>query len=182
MTHVVRAPFPSYPWDAVIAWCAAVAVAAVVAVLAFTTIPAIAAEADARVSDGVHPVAVGDAEILVPDGWVVTGGPDDLGVRTPDGGLVARVHAVDGDPEAALRDALEADLGAVPTATIGPFRSELLASGSTAVHADVGSDAVYAVVSDGTDAVVLIVARAAEGRAIADYRAALGLLLEGVRA
>ncbi len=182
MTEHRRAPFPRPPWDRVIAWFAAAGVFAFLVVVGVTVVPSALAERDAMVADGVRAHAIGGVEIVVPQGWVVTGGGDGLIVRTPDGGLSVRIDPADGDARTVLQETLIADLGTVPSATVGPFRSEALASGLDVVHADVGERDLYAVVGDAGDGAVLLTAKTADGRALQTYRAALGLLLDGVRA
>lgn len=180
MTDHRRAPFPRDPWDRVIAWLAAAAVLAFLVVAAVAFIPPALAERDALVADGVRASPIGDAAVVVPKGWVVTGSSDELVVRTPDGGLTVDIRPAEGAATDALQDALTADLGTVPSATVGPFRSEALASGREVVHADVGADALYAVVGGGGP-VTVFRARTADGRTLDTYRAALGHLLGGVR-
>lgn len=182
MTKNGAAPFPRAPWDVVIAWCAAVGVFAFVIVAAVTVLPPALAERDALVADGVRASAIGDAQIVVPEGWVVVGSSDELVVRTPDGALTVRIAQADGAATTVLQDALTDDLGTVPSATIGPFRSETLASGLRVVHADVGADALYAVVGTGDAADLTLTARTGDGFTRDAYRASLGLLLQGVRA
>lgn len=181
MTTRARAPFPRAPWDSVLAALGAVGVVVFLIVAGVTAIPPILADRDARLSDGVVAVPVGDAHVVVPSGWIVTGDAANLGVRTPDTVLSADLTPAEGAPRDALQRFLDAELGAVPTATIGPFRGERLASGLTVVHSDVGADAVFAVVADGETALAAVRARVAPDRERADYRAALGQLLDGVR-
>lgn len=177
-----RMPFPAPPWDRLMAAVGAAAAAAFLVLAAVVAVPPSLENARAALADGVASISVGDAAVVVPKGWVVSEGAGGALVRTPDGGLSIRMDAVAGeDPRTVLQVMLDRDLGAVPTATVGPVRTEVLASGLTVVHADVGADAVYAVVRAREHSTVRMVARAAEGGAIEDYRPALGLLLEGVR-
>ncbi|GAA1927857.1 hypothetical protein GCM10009775_19910 [Microbacterium aoyamense] len=171
-----REPFPASPWDRILAGIGAAAAIVFVALALVTALPPVLAQAGARVSDGVTPEPVGAASIVVPEGWVVLGGPDGLTVRTPDGGLEVHVTS----PSASLQDELTTAFGVVPDVTIGPVRSETLSTGLRVSHADVGDDSIVAVVE--TDAAsVLFDVRVTEGHELADYRAAFGELLAGVQ-
>lgn len=181
MTHAARAPFPASPWDRIIATIAGAAAAVVVVLAILVAVPPSVGNITATVSDGSTPVPVGDGGIVVPSGWVFSDHQGGLIIRTPDGGLAAQVDAVDRDARSALEDSLAADLGTVPSATVGPLRTETLASGLRVVHADVGEDSVYAAVAIGDASTVRIVAHAADDHDLVDYRAALGVLLDGVR-
>lgn len=182
MATGARVPFPRAPWDVLIALVGALGVVVFLVFAAATAIPPVLADRDARVSDGAVPVAVGAAEIVVPQGWIVTGGGDRAGVRTPDGVLVVVATSAQGSATAALQELLDAELGAVPTATVGARRTETLASGLRVVHTDVGDDAVFVVVADGDRALLGIIARVDAEHERTDYRASLGQLLDGVRA
>lgn len=175
-----RTPFPAPPWDRVLASIGAVAALAFVVVALLTALPPVLAQAGARVADGSTAERVGAASLVVPEGWVVVGGPDELVIRTPDGALETTVSSTVGDARSALTEALTSAYGVVPTVTIGPVRTETLSSGLRVAHADVGEAAIVAVVE--TDAASLLFdAHVVEGRELADYRAAFGTLLAGVQ-
>lgn len=177
-----RAPFPAPPWDRVIAAIGAAAVVVFVAVAAIAAVPPSLENTRSSVSDGASPVRTDAMTLVVPAGWVVSRGLAGVTVRTPDGGLATHLDGGAGDDlRGALRAMLDHDLGPVPTATVGPVRAESLASGLDVTHVDVGGDALYAVVATGPDSLVRVVARVAAGRDLADYRAAIGQLLEGIR-
>ncbi len=168
-----RDPFPWRPWDVVLAAVGAVAAIALIVVAVVVAGPPVATNLSSEVSDGSTAVPIGDgqASVVVPEGWIVQRDGAAVIARTPDGGLSVQLEAVEGDPAETLRELLDA--AGSGSATV---RAETLASGLRAVHADAGDGAVYAVIDVGGGTLVTVVATA-DG----DYRAALGLLLEGVR-
>lgn len=181
MTTGGRMPFPRAPWDRILALFGALGVVVFLVLAAVTAIPPVLADRDARVSDGATPLTVGAAQIIVPQGWIVTGDAVQAGIRTPDAALITMVTPTEGAPEEALQRLLRAESGAVPTATVGPLRTETLESGLRIVHTDVGDDAVLSVIADGDRALLGLVSRVGEDFDRADYRASLGLLVAGVR-
>ncbi len=156
--------FPPRPWDLALAATGALLVALLCVLAAITAVPPMLRNLASEASDGIAPVSLpGGVDVVVPRAWTVQrDGEDAVIVHTPDGGMSARLEAGD--------RSLSED----------PSRTETLVSGLRVVHTDVGSDAVHAVVA--TDhGTVRVVATAGEGRRMADYRPALGQLLEGVR-
>jgi hypothetical protein len=146
-----------------------------VAVAAAVAVPPVIANLSSEVSDGETETALGEVAVVVPADWLIT--RDSAGaitVRSPDGALRARLDALDETP-AAIVAAAEAR---------GPQRTELLASGLTAVHADLDGDRLVAGVGE-TDAApsvrVVAVVSVPEGASPTDYRAAIGDLIEGIR-
>lgn len=177
---------PSPGWSLAFALVGAVAVIALIAVAALIAVPPSMANLASSTADGVTAAPVGasaEAAIVVPAGWIVVRqGEQEILVRTPDGALEARVSAASAPAEEALAAAATAaadDTGAEP----GAERSEPLASGSIAVHVDVGSSVVVAAVAKSPEAPASVVvdARVRDGADPTRYRAALAQLLDGVR-
>lgn len=162
-------------WEIPLACAAGALVIVGLAGAAAVAVPPVIANLSSEVSDGETETALGDAAVVVPADWLITRDSDAaITVRTPDGALRARLDALDETPAAIVGAA----------ATEGPPRVELLASGLTAVHADVDGDRLVAGVGEPDAAPsVRVVAEvsAPEGEAAADYRAAIGDLLEGIR-
>ncbi|MBW9110559.1 hypothetical protein [Microbacterium ureisolvens] len=161
-------------WEIALACAAAALVLAAVAVAAIVAVPPTVANLSSEVSDGREPTDLGDASVVVPADWVVTRDSEHaITVRTPDGALRAEVESVDESP---------ADV--VARAAAGTPRSELLASGLTALHVDLDDGGVVAGVGepDAAPSVrVVVEVRPPEGGEPAAYRSAIGDLLEGVR-
>lgn len=176
--------------ELVLASVGALAVIAFVVLAAVVAVPPALTNVDSTVSDGVAAEPLvgsgGEADIVVPDGWIVRRQSEDaVLVVTPDGGLSARVTVTTAD--AATVVAERAD---------GATRTELLASGLRVFHADTaaertGSDTadldatgagegVVAAVAlpDGTT--VVVAAEVDDSATLGDYRPALAQLLEGV--
>jgi len=169
-------------WQAVLAVVggAAASVLAVAAVLVASG-PSIASMFSA-VSDGVEPVqlvvAETTVEINIPPGWVYQRLNDaTLSIRTPDGGMSARVELLGADSDSALRAELGADV---------QVRRETLASGLLVEHADRSdhSQGVVAVVrlspAIADPPVVLVTTGIAEDVVASAYRPALAQLLEEI--
>lgn len=155
----------------------AVAAGAVALALA-TALPPSLANLSSEVSDGTTPVPIGGhAEVIVPADWIITrDGSEALTVRTPDGVLHATLVAMREDAAAAVDGTEGVD---------GVTRSEQLASGMTAVHADLADGGLVAAVEapEGRECVQVVVEfRAADADDLAVYRPAVGDLLEGIRA
>lgn len=161
-------------WEIALACAAAALVLAAVAVAAFVALPPTIANLSSEVSDGSDPTDLGDASVVVPADWVVTRHSEDaITVRTPDGALRASLESVD-----------ERSGDVVAAAAAGDPRSELLASGLTAVHVDLDDGGVVAGVGepDAAPSVrVTVQVSPAEGAEPAAYRSAIGDLLEGIR-
>ena len=169
-----RGLFPWRPWDILLAAVGAVAAIVFLVVALVVVWPPVATNLSSDVSDGTTAVPIGDAQasVVVPEGWIVQRSGPAVIARTPDGGLSVQLEATEGDAPEVLAALLEsADAG---SATV---RAETLASGLRVVHADAADGVVYAVIDIGGGTLVTATATS-DG----DYRAALGLLLEGVRA
>lgn len=162
-------------WELALACAAGALLTAGVVVAAAAAVPPVIANLSSEVSDGETETSLGEAAVVVPADWLITRDSDGaITVRTPDGALRARLDALDETPAAIV--------GSTPGQ--GPQRVELLASGLTAVHADLDDGRLLAGVGE-TDAApsVRVVAEVSvpDGGASADYRAAIGDLLEGIR-
>lgn len=170
-----RTLFPWRPWDVVLALVGAVGAAVLIALALGAAVPPVMANLSSEVSEGQTVVPIGDgrAEVVVPAGWVVQRSGGAVTALTPDGVLSARLDLVSGDPRSIVEDALD---GA------GVLREETLASGREIVHADAAADLLYAAIPIDATTAVRVVAETLEGHAIAEYRAALAGLLDGVRA
>lgn len=160
-------------WELALACLAGVLVAVAVSFAAAAAVPPMLANLSTEVSDGRAPTSIGPAPVVVPADWLITReSADAVIVRTPDGALRARLDAVTGDPAATVAG----------TDGAGPVRTEQLASGLTAVHADLDDGGLVAVVGPaGGGASVRVVAELPAPDDAAGYRAAVGDLLEGVR-
>jgi hypothetical protein len=163
-------------WEIALAWLGATLVAVAVTLAAMTALPPSLANIASEVSDGRTATTLGDASVVVPAGWIVRReSADAVEVRTPDGTLRARVDVVGETPSGVLA-AARLD---------GVVRTELLASGLTAVHADEAhADGEHGIVAgvgepDLRQSVRLVVTVDAPDAAA--YRAAVGELMEGVR-
>jgi hypothetical protein len=162
-------------WEIAGALLGGVLAAAVIALAAATAIPPSMANLSSEVSDGRTPVPLaGGAAVVVPADWIVVReGADAVSVRTPDGALQALLDVVAEDADSVISADELVD---------GPARSEVLASGMTAVHADIPRGVLAAVsLPGGADAVRVRVTFGGGGD-LARYRPAIGDLLEGVRA
>lgn len=185
MVEGSRRVFPRHPWDLAIAAVAAFAIVVIVTLAAFAIIPPAVASLDAQVSDGSTSAAIGTngAAVVAPAGWVVVGAAtEDVVVRTPDGVLAVHLRSGVGSPKTLLGTAL-ADAEQLADAAPGPTLSETLESGGLLLHADVGERALGAIVTSGAGAEdgVEVIAIVGPGAELSRYRAALALLLEGVR-
>lgn len=173
MTEDARVGSAARRWEIALACAAAVLVLAAVAVAALVAVPPTIANLSSEVSDGRDPTDLGGASVVVPADWVVTRDSEDaITVRTPDGALRASLESVDEKP------------GDVVAATAATPRSELLASGLTAVHVDLDDGGVVAGVGepDAAPSVrVTVQVSPADGDEPAAYRSAIGDLLEGIR-
>lgn len=163
-------------WEIALAWAAGGVLAATIALAAVVAVPPTIANIASEVSDGTAVTTLGhDASVVVPADWVVTRDAEDaITVRTPDGVLRARLETVDETPSGAIADA----------AASGAPRSELLASGLSAVHVDLDDGGVVAGVGmpEAAPSVrVVVEVRVTDGGAPAAYRTAIGDLLEGIR-
>ncbi|MFB7892957.1 hypothetical protein ACFC1I_12220 [Microbacterium sp. NPDC056044] len=160
-------------WELALACAAGVLVVVGIAVAALAAVPPSIANLTSDVSDGTAPTELGSAAVIVPADWVITRDADDaITVQTPDGALRASLETIDEKPADAVADAA------------GAARSELLASGLTAVHVDLDDGGVVAGVGepDAAPSVrVVVEVRLGEGGEAAAYRTAIGDLLEGVR-
>lgn len=161
-------------WEVALACAAAALVVAAVAVAALVAVPPTIANLSSEVSDGRAPTDLGGSSVVVPAEWVVTRNSDDaITVRTPDGALRASLESVDEKPGDVVAGTAE-----------GAARSELLASGLTAVHVDRDDGGVVAGVGepDAAPSVrVIVEVRPPDGGVPAAYRTAIGDLLEGIR-
>ncbi|WP_342001312.1 hypothetical protein MRBLWH7_001781 [Microbacterium sp. LWH7-1.2] len=161
-------------WEIALACAAAAVVLAAVTIAAIVAVPPTIANLSSEVSDGSAPTDLGGGSVVVPADWVVTrDSADAITVRTPDGALRARLESVDEKPGDVVADA-----------GVGASRSELLASGLTAVHVDLDDGGVVAGVGepDAAPSVrVVVQVHPAEGDEPAEYRTAIGDLLEGIR-
>ena len=175
MTGDARAGSAARRWEIALACAAGTLAIGAVAFAALVAVPPSLANLSSDVSDGASPRELGDASVVVPAGWLVTRDSDDaLTVRTPDGALRATLETVDETPADVVDEAASAQ---VP-------RSELLASGLTAVHADLDDGGVVAGVGDPDAAPsvrVVVEVRPPDGAAPSAYRTAIGDLLEGIR-
>ena len=148
-------------------------VVAGLAVAAVVAVPPMIANLTSNVSNGSAPIELGGAAVVVPADWRITRDADDaITVQTPDGSLSARLEAVDEKPADVVADAA------------GAPRSELLASGLTAVHVDLDGGGVVAGVGepDAAPSVrVVVEVTPPEGQEPTAYRTAIGDLLEGIR-
>jgi hypothetical protein len=155
--------------------CVGAALAVGAIVLALTTaLPPSLENLASEVADGDTTIAVADgAEVVVPADWIVTRSSDAVTVRTPDGGLRALLDVVDEDAASVL---------AATPGIDGATRSEHLASGLTAFHADLSDGGIVAVVGsvDGGDSVRVVI-ELGTAADISAYRPAVGDLLEGIR-
>ncbi|MCP2635272.1 hypothetical protein K0817_001660 [Microbacterium sp. HD4P20] len=162
-------------WEIGAAWLGAALAATGVVVAAMTALPPSLENLSSEVSDGVTAVPIGDgAEVVVPADWILTGeGGGNVAVRTPDGVLTARLETVERDAAEIIAETPDVE---------GAARSELLASGMSATHADLADGGVVAVVAgpEGGDAVLVVVEVGADDAA--EYRPAIADLLEGIRA
>ncbi|MEV4687486.1 hypothetical protein [Microbacterium sp. LWH3-1.2] len=160
-------------WEIALACTAAAVVLAAVTVAAIVAVPPTIANLSSEVADGSAPTDLGDASVVVPADWVVTRDSDEaITVRTPDGALRARLESVDESPGDVVADA-----------GVGASRSELLASGLTAVHVDLDDGRVVAGVGepDAAPSVrVVVQVHPTAGDEPAAYRTAIGDLLEGI--
>ncbi|WP_157524938.1 hypothetical protein [Microbacterium yannicii] len=168
-------------WEIALACLGAALVVAAVTVATMTALPPTLANIASEVSDGRTATTLGDASVVVPAEWIVRReSADAVEVRTPDGALRARLDVVTETPSQVIEDAeLE-----------GVVRTEVLASGLTAVHADAGragegrgDDELSIVAGVGEPALepsvrVVVTVNAADAPA---YRAAVGALMEGIR-
>ena len=156
----------------------------VIALALSIAVPPILVNLSTEVSDGKKPFeissrdgsAVTTAKITVPEGWIVQREDATLLVRTPDGVMSAIVEAV----SESAGEALE-----VASTARGPRETEVLASGLTVVHADLGRGAgVVAAVScqrgQQPGATVVVTTRIRDGWDGETYRPALAALLEGI--
>lgn len=168
----VRAPW----WEIAGALIGGVLAAGAVAFALMTALPPTLANLNTEVADGATAVPIaGDAAVVVPADWILTRGSDAVTVRTPDGMLHATLNVVEGDA---------ADIVADVTGSSKNARSEVLASGMTAVHADVEHPGMVAAVEspDGRRSVrVTVEFRLADEAEVVDYRPAVAELLEGIR-
>lgn len=163
-------------WEIGGAVLAAVLVLVAVGVALVVALPPTLANLSGSRADGATPLTLErdgrSAEIVVPEDWIVTRqAPDVLVVRTPDAALQATVELVEAAPDAALE----------PPADAGAVRTETLASGAVAVHADLPEGLVAAVAAEPATSVRIVVEVPPPART-ADYRAAIAQLLDGVRA
>ena len=163
-------------WEIALACLGAVLVAGALALAALTAVPPTLANLASEVSDGRTPTTLGDASIVVPADWIVRReSADAVEVRTPDGVMRARLDVVDETPSDVLADA----------GLAAGARTELLASGLTAVHADDGpADDGHGIVAgvgepDSPPSVRVVATVSAPDAA--GYRAAVGQLMEGIR-
>ncbi|MFE5409286.1 hypothetical protein [Microbacterium sp. NPDC056569] len=174
MTGDARVGTTARRWETALAYAAAGLVLAAVAIGAVAALPPTIANLSSEVSDGSAPTDLEDASVVVPADWVVTRDAENaITVRTPDGALRARLESVDEKPGDVVADA-----------AAGAPRSELLASGLTAVHVDLDDGGVVAGVGepDAAPSVrVVVEVRPPEGGEPAAYRTAIGDLLEGIR-
>ena len=161
-------------WEVGAAWLGAALATAGIAAAVMTAAPPVLENLASEVADGATPVPIGnDAEVVVPADWIVTGHAGDaVAVRTPDGVLRAQL-------EAAADEDATAILSETPGVQ-GTARSELLASGMNAVHADL-EDGGYVAVVEGPDGANVRVLFEVRGGDIATYRPAIAHLLEGIR-
>lgn len=164
-------------WEIAGALVAALLVLVAVTVAVVVALPPTLVNLSGSRADGATPVTLErdgrSAQVVVPEGWLVTReGSDALLVRTPDAALEARVELVDAAPDAALE----------PPADAGAVRSETLASGAVAMHADLPEGLVAAVGSADSATSVRIVVQVPPPAETVDYRAAIAQLLDGVRA
>jgi len=161
-------------WDIALACVAGALIVAAVGVATAVALPPSLSNLASEVSDGVTATAVGDASVVVPADWIITRESDDaISVTTPDGVLRARLDVVSETPAETVERS--------PASSA--LRTEMLASGLTAVHADFDDGGLVAGVGspDARPSVrVVVEVRAAHDAA--QYRAAIGELLEGVRA
>lgn len=171
MTTTVRAGRRS---ELVLSSIAAVAVIAFIAIAAIVAVPPSIANLTSTVSDGVAPqtLLAGDldAQVVVPEGWVVRRqGDDALTVSTPDGGLTAQLAITADDAETVV--AASGD---------GTVRREVLASGLSIVHADTAPRSVVAAIVVGDGDTVTVFAEVGKSQTPGAYRPALAQLLEGI--
>lgn len=164
----------AHRWEIGAAWFGAALATAGIVVAGMTALPPSLENLASEVSDGHTAVPVGNsADVVVPADWILTrDGADAVAVRTPDGVLRARLESV---PHGAATG-----LAGSPGVE-GATRSELLASGMKATHADVAGGGYVALVEDpetGENVRVVIEVR---GSDLSAYRAAIGHLLEGIR-
>lgn len=170
-------------WELLLATVAGTLLTVVIALALSIAVPPTLVNLSTEVSDGRKPFEISSrdgsaaaAKVIIPQGWVVQRKDATLLVRTPDGVMSAIVEAV---PESA-DEALE-----VASAGRGPRETEVLASGLTVVHADLGRGAgVVAAVScrrgQQPGATVLVTTRVRDGWDAETYRPALAALLEGI--
>ena len=162
-------------WEIALACVGGLLLVAALTAAAAVAVPPSLANLASSVADGTTPTTLGEAEAVIPADWVITRESDRaVVVRTPDGVLQARFDVVDETLGAALATA----------ETSGSPRSELLASGLTALHADLEGGGLVAAVGtpDAATAVrVVIEGDSASGEGLDEYRPAIGELLEGIR-
>lgn len=162
-------------WEIGAAWFGAALATTAIVIAAMTALPPSLENLASEVSDGRTAVPIGNgADVVVPADWILTrDGADGVAVRTPDGVLSARLEPVRQDAATVI-----AQMPGVE----GVTRSERLASGMTATHADLAGGGYVAVVEGpeiGENVRVIIEMR---GSDIAAYRAAIADLVEGIRA
>ena len=176
MSDEARRLVPRQRTAVLLALVAAVAALAVIALALLVAVPPSLANLASEDADGETAYRLEldgtAAQIVVPRAWIVTRESDSaVVVRTPDGGLTARIDLVDESADAAV--AAEPD--------IGPVRTEVLDSGLEVTHADLARDGVIAAVTVRDRArAVRIVASVAEGESRAEYRPTLAELLERI--
>lgn len=173
MTGVTRGDVAGRRWEIALAGVAGLIALIAVVFAAWVAVPPSLANLSSEVSDGVSETELGAAAVVVPADWIVTReSADAVTVRTPDGVLHARLEAVDATPS-------EIVVAAAPSSL---ERTELLASGLTAVHADVPGGLVAGVGAAEAPPSVRVTVRFVDREADSDaYRAAIGELLEGIR-
>jgi hypothetical protein len=171
VTGVSRGDLPQRRWEIALASVAGVIALAAVAFAAYVAVPPSMANLASEVSDGRAETPVGEAAVVAPADWIVTRESSDaVTVRTPDGVLRARLEAMDASAGEIVATAAPAS----------PQRTELLASGLTAVHADI-EGGLIAGIGSGEAAPGMRVTVEVEGADADAYRAAIGDLLEGIR-
>ena len=160
-------------WEVALAGVAGVIAVVAVAFAASVAVPPSLRNLASEVSDGRAEIEIGEAAVVVPADWIVTReSTDAVSVRTPDGVLHARLEAVDASPGEIVETATPST----------PQRRELLASGLTAVHADVEDGLIAGVGSpEAAPSVRVDVEVVAPETEPGAYRAAIGELLEGIR-
>lgn len=171
MTGVSRGDLALRRWEIALASVAAVTALLAVAFAAYVAVPPSIANLASEVADGRAETPVGGAAVVAPSDWIVTReSTDAVTVRSPDGVLRARLDVVDASPGAIVATA----------AASSPPRTEVLASGLTAVHADLEGGLIAGVgTADAAPSVRVTVEVA--GTDVDAYRAAIGDLLEGIR-